>query len=291
MKDKIRVIKENISIKNIVKLFNEISDRMYENHLSAYASSSAFFTFLSLIPMLVLFFLIVPYTPVTKSMILQMAENLLTAEVYPFVKGLIDGLYHKQGAWLSVSVIATLWSSGKGTLALMRGLRVIGNHKEKKNYFLLRLRACIYTIIMLALILLMLVLVVFGKRIMLLIERIVPKATLLFEFILQFRSLGLIVLLAVFFILVYRYLPSIKKKQRRSWLYELPGAVFTAVVWYLFSLVFSFYVNHFPAFSGYGSMATLAIVMMWLYMCFNIIFWGFLLNTLLFERQSLDKEE
>ena len=68
---------------------------------------------------------------------------------------------------------------------------------------------------------------------------------------------------------------------RKHALGELPGAVFTAFAWYLASWLFAEYVNRFSGFSTYGSMATVVIIMFWLYMCFYIVFMGAIINRML----------
>ena len=50
-------------------------------------------------------------------------------------------------------------------LALIRGLNTVNGVKERRNYIFLRLRACVYTVIMMIMILILLILVVFGERI------------------------------------------------------------------------------------------------------------------------------
>ena len=50
---------------------------MNEHHISAYASSAAFFTFLSLIPMLLLLISAIPYTPITKAFTVYSGDDLV----------------------------------------------------------------------------------------------------------------------------------------------------------------------------------------------------------------------
>jgi membrane protein len=60
--------------------------------------------------------------------------------------------------------------------------------------------------------------------------------------------------------------------------YQLPGAVFSAVVWYIFSWIFSLYVNRSGSSSVYGSIATPVFMMIWLYSCIYIFLIGAFIN-------------
>lgn len=318
------------------RMVGYFTGKLNDYHISAYASSAAFFTFLSLIPLVLLFFTIIPYTPITESTIMKVVSMLIPKEYLPLSIRVITEMYHKKAALLSVSLLVTLWSSAKGMLALIRGLNVISEVKERRNYFLLRLRACVYTIIMMMMLILMIVIVVFGEKIMVVSKAILPNISFFFDFLIQIRMVFVIGILVLFLWALYFWLPSnirrrtretiekqgllekeisfeknclrekgcmeiAKDERRKHALSELPGSVFTAFAWYLASWLFSEYVNRFSGFSTYGSMATIVIVMFWLYMCFYILFVGAIMNKtvsqivqnvkLIFKKENRSKIE
>ena len=81
-----------------------------------------------------------------------------------------------------------------------------------------------------------------------------------------FRFLIIIFILVAMFASVYKALPNNKP----SFLAQLPGAVLSAVAWYVFSIGLSIYVKYFNGFSMYGSLTTIALLMLWLYFCIYI---------------------
>lgn len=300
----------NLKDKAIVRSIKKIQRDIKKYHISAYASSAAFFTFLSLIPMLLVFFSIIPYTPITKATLMQSVHTLFPQSAVPFAINMIEEMYHKTGAYLSISIIVTLWSAGKGTLALIRALNTLHNVEEQRNYFVLRLKACIYTFILLLSIVILLVLVVFGEKIVKGLTELMPHLFFFFDTVLQIRILFVLAVLTIFFCIVYTYLPetsckradckkrecknSVKRKGRyfcanakRSIRRKFPGAFLTSVLWYLSSWLFSEYINRFSAFSTYGNMTTVVIIMFWLYLCFYIILLGELFN----HKSSIVKKE
>ena len=269
----------------------EYLSMMRKYHISAYASSIAFFTYLSLIPMMLVFFSVLPYTPLTEAKLMEIVTGILPDYLVPVSVSVIANMYDSSGAVLSITLLVLIWSGGKGMLALLRGLNVINRVDEKRNYVLLRLRASVYTFAMLVMVIVLLVLVVFGEWIADFLTGVFPHIQYLFEMLLNFRSLFMIVLLTLFFGAVYTWIPNSQKRFR----YERPGALSASLFWYVASWAFSVYVNHFFSYNVYGSVATATIIMLWLYICFYIVLAGALMNRFLlpaneFLQQALKKK-
>ena len=80
------------------------------------------------------------------------------------------------------------------------------------------------------------------------------------------------------FLLLYRFVPG---KKGLTLLKQIPGAVFASVGWIAVSYFFSIYVDIFKNFSViYGSLATIILIMMWLYAIIYIILLGAEINVL-----------
>jgi membrane protein len=68
--------------------------------------------------------------------------------------------------------------------------------------------------------------------------------------------------------------PDKKMKYKK----QLPGALFSAILWYVFSYVFSLYVDRFNGYSIYGSLTFVVVIMLWFYFCMYIILMGAQMN-------------
>ena len=110
--------------------------------VTTYASSAAFYIFLSIIPIIVLLFTIVPYTPLTQEGVLKVLLEILPDSLDSFTTGIVAEVYDKNIAILSVSAVVLLWSASKGMQAITLGLNSINGVKETRNFVLLRLEAC-----------------------------------------------------------------------------------------------------------------------------------------------------
>lgn len=271
-------------IMDAFKMIREFINSMRRENLSAFASSAAFFIFVSLVPILLVVCTIIPYTPLTQENLIKILTEITPDRMDSIVVDIIEDVYVRSAGVLSVAIILTLWSAGKGVLAIVRGLNAVNDVEEERNYFVVRIVSSFYTLIMLLIVLVSMILLVFGNRLVNMVLREVPQLETLFSFLLNFRFLFVWLILTIIFSAFYTYLPN-KKLRFRD---QLPGASFAAVVWSIFSWGFSVYVNSGSAFSIYGSLAIVVIFMLWLYFCFYIIFIGAYLNK---HMDELDEAE
>lgn len=243
-------------------------------NISAFAASTAFFLFLSLIPALVLLCAIIPYTAITEATLMIFVTELTPDIVDSLVVSMIADVYDKSAGVISIAAVATLWSAAKGTLALIRGLNELNDVDENRGYLVLRCIASFYTIVMLLFVLLSLIVMVFGNALVTGVIRAVPQTQRVFDFLLNFRLLFSMAVMIVGFAMIYAYIPNKKLK----FTYQLPGAVFSAILWNVFSWAFSIYVGRINDFKTYGNLATIVIIMLWMYMCIYIVMIGAYLN-------------
>ncbi len=261
-------------VKKIFYIGKDFQQHINRKNISAFAASTAFFLFVSLIPILILLCAIIPYTTLTKANLMTFMTDITPDVVDSLVISIIEDVYAKSAGVISVAALTLLWSAAKGMLALMRGLNEINDVEENRNYFVVRGIAAFYTIVMLLVILLSLVVMVFGNALVNGIIRNIPQAEHFFDFLLHFRLLFSLLVMIIGFSMMYAYIPN--KKLR--FIYQIPGAVFSAVLWNVFSWAFSIYVGKINDFSTYGNLATIVIIMLWMYMCIYIILIGAFLN-------------
>lgn len=136
--------------------------------------------------------------------------KILPQNMEPLSVSIIDEVYEKTGTALSLSILATIWSAAKGMLALIRGLNTVNGVKERRNYIFLRLRACVYTVIMMIMILILLILVVFGERIVDLLTASFPNITYMFRLLVGWRWIVVVASMALLICAIYTFLPNEK---------------------------------------------------------------------------------
>ena len=261
-------------VRRIFHVLVDFSAQMKKKDINTYAASIAFFFFLSVVPMLIMICTIIPYTPLTEENLVELVTDLLPDQVDPLAESLISEVYDKSAGILSIAIIATIWSAAKGVMALMRGLNVVNDVEEQRNYFLVRIIASFYTVVMLLVVILSLFVMVFGDQLVAVTLHRLPQLQTLVSFVMNFRFLFVWAVLSVLFAAVYAYVPDKKLVFKE----QIPGAVFSAVVWSVFSWAFSYYLTYGNTYGIYGNLSIIIIVLLWIYFCMYIIMIGAYVN-------------
>lgn len=271
-----------LNVSGIYKRIRGFMNRLDEKHVSAYAAKTAYFIMLSFIPFLMLLFTMIQFTALSKADVMTLFVKIFPDAIDAMVISIIDEIYGKSITMISISAIVALWSAGKGITAIIQGLNSVFDVEETRNYFMLRIYGAFYTILMILSILVLLVLVVFGNKIQSIILENVKVFDNVMDVILRSRYLISLPLLVLVFAVIYHFMPNRKGKFKQ----QLPGAVFTAVSWSLFSFFFSLYIDYFSNITNmYGSLTTLIVVMLWLYMCMYIMLMGAVINSMYMEKK------
>lgn len=256
-------------IKGMIKFYEECKD----DNVSAYAAQSAYFTLLSVIPFLLFFCALLKYTPVSLDFLIKGVRLVLPDYISGFLVSMIQETYASSAGLLSLSVIVAIWSAAKGIQYLTDGLNQMYDLLETRNWIKRKFWSIIYTFIMIFSLVLMLVLLVFGRTLQNWLSDFFPAVAGITHVLLKLKSLIGIGGLTFIFALFYWAFPNRKGKggHRITYMRQLPGALVCATAWYAFSAGISIYVNYFHGFSSYGSLTTIVLIMFWLYVCMYIL--------------------
>ena len=268
-------------ILKIYKKIQKIGEAIAGNHVGAYAAQTAYFFMICMIPIILLLLTLVQYTPVTKADVMTAVIQVFPSSVDSMMTSIVNQVYNQSMGIIPVTVLVALWSAGKGVLAMSTGLNCVYQCRETRNYVLLRLRATLYTVMFILVIILLLVLSVFGNSLNLFIGEHVPILAKAADQLIQARVFIAPVTLILFCLLTYEFLPN----RGDRWMKHFPGAVFAAIGWMVVSWVFSVYVDIFEGFSSmYGSLTTIVLIMLWLYFCMYSILIGGVINVMFYDK-------
>ena len=257
-----------------------LSKRFEADNLTAYAAQATFFIFISIFPFLMLFLNLIKYIPLFNS---ENIESWNLDFMGPTIGELLKGIFSEaretgSGALISITTIAALWACSKGVLGIIYGLNSIYKTTEKRGYVRLRAVAVFYTVAFIAALIVVLILMVFGNRILDAVLLNIPVLTSLAEAVRIVRWLVSLGFLVLFFMFIYTVIPERKTKLKN----ELPGALISAVGWVVFSALYSFYIDNFGNHSSvYGSLTAIVLFLLWLYFCMIILFFGAEVNDML----------
>ena len=272
---------EDSSKSGLFEKFRSFRQQIRDLHIPIHAANTGYFLILSVFPSLVLILGILSYTTLDVHNFLGLLEGFLPEALLPEAEFLIINTYENTSkAVVSISVFAALWSASRGIYGLITGLNAIYRVPENRGYLHVRLISVFYTFGFLLVLLLTLVLHVFGTGIVtLLSQSSAPFLRFLTSFV-DLRFFLLVFLQTSLFTAMFMVLPNRKNSLASS----LPGALFASTGWLIFSHFFSLYVEDFPSYGRiYGSVYAVALMMLWLYFCISILFYGGVLNRILTE--------
>ena len=109
---------KDLFMKKKIRLITGFGRHMSKSNVNAFASSSAYFMFLSIIPIIILLCSLLPLTTLQKSDLLKAVSEVMPSPIVPMMSSLIESLYNSTVGVTSVAAIVTVWSASKGMLSI-----------------------------------------------------------------------------------------------------------------------------------------------------------------------------
>ena len=265
--------------------------RVYtKNEMSVYAGYTTLYILMALVPLLSLLIGVVNLLPdLSLQHVEEVLQDLLPSipQVQGLVHSIITNVNRKAGSLaISVSLVVSLWSASNGVNALQKGLhKISGNPGSPLRD---RLAAMLYTLLFISLIPALLVFRVLRGSIEELIAAVsnwlnIPDIAGRLMGFMEYSGLITAVMMAVVILLAYTLLQGERRKLR----FQLPGALFTTILWLVFSRLFELFIQRFwQASSLYGSLAAIFLATMWLNSIMMILFYGAALNEALIRHRD-----
>ncbi len=244
------------------------------------ASSIAFNLLLALIPASIFLFSLIPFIPIPnfQEEMIRLFENILPENVYRFLESsIVDIVTRKSEGLLIIMLFATIVFSTNGIHAVINAFVVSAHSFQTRSWVNQRKISLVLLLIIVFMFSLAGFIVIFGKQgldslvELHIIERNIVKSLLIFA---EWIIVVLLLFLAISFL--YYFAPAKKTDFR----FFSAGSTTATILFILSSLGFSAYVNNFGLYNKfYGSLGTLLVVMLWLYLNSIAILIGFELNV------------
>lgn len=257
----------------------KVYDKFAEDEMTVYAAQVSFFIILSIVPFIMLLLTAVQMIPtVSNAKFMEVIVGLVPVDYKSLAFRVVSDLSLRSPAtMLSLTAITALWSAGRGMFSVARGLNRVHGHGEKRWYVINRLICSGYTVVFMLVSIVSLGFLVFGDRMQTFLVKRFPFLTGTVMHIINFRVLWILMIQLMFFLGIYTFVPDKKLKLRE----QIPGALFSTVGWMSFSFAFSLYFNHIGGKNYsymYGSLAAIVLLLLWLYFCICILFFGAEIN-------------
>jgi len=268
---------EGVPISHVVKF---VVKGFTKGVLVTRASSIAFNMLMALLPASIFLFTLIPFVPIPnfQQELLKLFENILPVNAFSFLEAtIIDIVTVKSGGLLLFMFIATVIFSTNGIHAIIHSFVVSAHSFKTRSWVNQRKISIVLLIIVVAMIAIAGSLIIFGKMV---VNRLVELHFIernLVIYVLVFLKWIVIILLLFLAISFLYYLAPAK---RTDFKFRSPGSTLATLLFILTSLGFSAYVNNFGQYNKlYGSIGTLMVILIWLYLNSIALLIGFELNV------------
>jgi membrane protein len=275
-------VAENLGIVQFFKLtFKEVS----EDHVMAFAGNLTYKALFAIFPFFTFLLSLLGLfnaTDLVNTMI-ERLSGVVPQTATSFIEDQLLGITQSQAEsaftiGAIISILLALWGISGAFRSVMEAMNVMYEVEEDRPSWK---QYGISIFISLAVIVLMLTalgIVVFGQSVGGGLAGAIGLGSVFQTVwsIAQWPILACIVLFA--FALIYYFGPAAKQK----WRWISPGSILAFVFWLLFSLLFSFYVSNFSSYNEtYGSLAGVAILMLYIYYSAVIMLIGAEMNQVI----------
>lgn len=266
---------------NLIQFIKTVQKNWERADLTSRSAEMAYYTLLSLFPLILVFVNLLPLLPIPQKEVLGYLSVGLPSNVYAVIQPIIKTyLTSASGGVLSIGLITSIWSASEINLVLRTVLDQIYGIDSEDNYLVSRILSFVFMVFLGAILLGAMFVVAFGRQVLAFVETVIGIDFPLIQRILGFRWVVLVLILFLFFLIMYHVFPKHHLKLK----YSLPGTVFSTIGWVLLSQFFSLYTK----FTGGDAVTNstfggFIILMLFLYISGMVTFLGALLNSLYFE--------
>lgn len=263
--------------KSILKKSWDFYVRIAHHDVFGLAAQLSYFFLLSLFPLLITIFSILPFLPINEDHIIYFLQDFAPGETLQFIHdNLKELMSNHDRSVLSFGIIATLVSASTGMNAIIKAINRAYDVKENRHFLIVRGLSIVFTIIMIFVFLVGLLLPVFGKHLGIIIFSKLGFTEAFLEVWEMLRWVISSIILFIVFCALYLITPN-KKVQCLT---VIPGAIFSTIGWFAVSLGFSFYVNNFGHYTlTYGGLGVIIVLMIWFYLSGIILLVGGEINA------------
>lgn len=245
------------------------------------AASITFFFLLAIPPTCIFLFTLLPYVSMDNlenTIYLFVRDITPNENTYNIVHGVIHDFLHTQRTGLlSFSFLLAMYYSSSAVAGIIRAFNRDLPGFTRRNFIKLRWMALKLNWVLIFLTVILVVVMVIQSVI---VTDVLNGLHLRNDFVSVFIDLiRWILILLMFFMmlsLIYTYAPA--REQR--WKFITPGSTLATILMILTTLGFSFYVKNFSNYNRiYGSIGSIIILMLWVYINSYVLLLGFELNT------------
>ena len=266
------------------RLAGDMIRRYYVHDVARDSAALTYYLLFAIFPLLIFVSTLLGVLELDIASITAVLAPILPSDVVDIIRTYLEYVAANQSRQLLwFSLIFSIWFPMRSTGCLMHSLRKAFGRSAPENILLGQLRTLLFTIWMIFVIGLTLALVVVGRRALYFLSGFLPLSETFISVwgYLRFIILGLVMAISL------GILYQLALGQRRPLREVLPGVGSSLAAWLLLSMAFSYSVENMARYAQlYGSIATIVVVLLWLYMSGQVLILGAELSASLIHRKK-----
>lgn len=255
--------------------FKKMFSLLSTSEIAILPGQIAFFLTLSIIPMIALLGAIASLVPIGSLGIAEFIQTSFPLDISEYLGMLLD----KSDKNFLIFFLVTFIIASNGTHSIMVASNTLFGKEKKIGYFARRFKAFFLMVLLLCLFVFIFIVPAFGDKIFVLYENSIfylKDMSGLIDFI-----YFLVKWPATFFFIFFtiKVLYTIAPDKKIASKDVTPGAIVTAFLWIVFTILYSLYINNIAMYDlFYGGLSNIVVLMLWIYLLSFALVFGMLIN-------------
>ncbi|MBC7450287.1 MAG: YihY/virulence factor BrkB family protein [Cytophagales bacterium] len=274
--EKIKVGPRKISLIILIRIFLR---KVNNDDINVRAKSITYDFFLSIFPGIIFLFTLIPYIPIEHldEQILESLHDFFPGTIYESAESTIrDIISIPRKGLLSFGFLFAFYTANNGIISIINTFNHCYKTKDDRT-FISKLGISM-TILMLIFLVMVsgIVIGVISKFIYTGLEQEAIFSSMQLYFFALLRYFIMFFLFLMSISVIYYIAPSVHER----WKFFSLGSITASLLCFLFTNIFSFYIEHFNSYNKvYGSIGALIGIMLWMYVNTLVLLVGFQLNA------------
>lgn len=260
--------------------------------LSTRASAIAFSFFMAMFPAIIFLFTLIPYIPISnfQDELFLLIKDMVPQNAFMAIEDTVqDILTRQRGDLLSLGFFMALIFSTNGFASMMTAFDASLHSFERRTWVGQRLIALFLLAILSVLITVAIGLITFGQYS---INYLVANGYLRDHFTFYMLTIGKWVIILFLFFIANSFLFYLAPAKKTKWRFISAGGTLSTILCLITFVGFSYYINNFGQYNKlYGSIGTLLVIMVLMYILSMILLIGFELNASIYEAVKNSKRD
>jgi membrane protein len=263
-----------------------------DGSITTRASAIAFSFFIAFFPGLIFLFTLIPYIPIEnfQAELLLLIEQLVPASTYATIdETLTDIITQPRSGLLSIGFFLALIFATNGLASMMSAFDATIHSIYRRTWLSQRLAATILLFILLVLLTVAIALLTGGQDF---INYLNDNAILQDKFIVYIFTVGKWIITIALFFFAYAFLYYMAPAKKSQWRFISAGGTLATILSIGTLVGFTYYINNFGQYNKlYGSIGTLLIILLLMYIMSLILLVGFELNASIYQAHATPRNK